>query len=56
MLYFSKPGQRQGAALQTPFVTHQIIHHFPSRTFCRGHVQMIRDSSSSFKIDYVTQV
>ena len=47
---FSRPGQSQG--LLYTFVIHSFSNPFPPTALWRRHAQTVRDSSSSYKIDY----
>ena len=52
---FSRPGQRQGLLYKQPRDSFsQSVHEpFPPTALRRRHAQTVRDSSSSYKIDYV---
>ena len=56
MHYLAYPGKARGCSTNI-FVIHEFIHSlsepFPPTALQRRHAQTVRDSTSSFKIDYV---
>ena len=54
-LVFSRPGGREGLLYKQPFdsLIHSFSEPFPPTALRCRHAQTVRDSTSSYKIDYV---
>ena len=53
--FLADPGEARGCFTNTPvtyLLTHSLIHPLVPTALQRHHAQMVRDRSSSYKIDY----